>query len=244
MTFAGFPSSGRATAIPSVFFSDVLPRLADDPAVVGVALYAFNALMAKRGFPRELTVEELLADAGLAAYLKRSGCVSGEDAAETSRVVAGGLGRCVDAGVLLALIEESGDGEREAYLLNTPSDRRAMETARAKGTSTGARIVPFPAAAVDERGIFSLYEQEIGTVTPQIADELIEAEQLYPPEWIERAFKEAAAQNARAWRYVQRILERWAIEGPGHATTERDPAAGERYFRGKYGSILRRRLDG
>ena len=135
MTFAGFPSSGRATAIPSVFFSDVLPQLADDPAVVGVALYAFNALMAKRGFPRELTVEELLADAGLAAYLKRSGCVSGEDAAETSRVVAGGLGRCVDAGVLLALIEESGDGEREVYFLNTPSDRRAMETAPRSDTS-------------------------------------------------------------------------------------------------------------
>ena len=240
MTFAGFPSSGRATAIPSVFFSDVLPQLADDPAVVGVALYAFNALMAKRGFPRELTVEELLADAGLAAYLKRSGCVSGEDAAETSRVVAGGLGRCVDAGVLLALIEESGDGEREVYFLNTPSDRRAMETVQAEGMASG-RIVPFRPALEKKKGVFALYEQEIGTLTPQIVEQLTEAEQLYPGEWIERAFREAAAQNARSWRYVQRILERWAIEGIDDAGSERDAAGGERYYRGKYGRILQER---
>ena len=91
-------------------------------------------------------------------------------------------------------------------------------------------------------GIFSLYESLVGTLSPLIADELTEAERLYPAEWLEAAFREAAAQNARSWRYVSRILERWAIEGPNHATTERSSDTDDRYFRGKYGRILKERL--
>jgi hypothetical protein len=65
---------------------------------------------------------------------------------------------------------------------------------------------------------------------------------LYPAEWLEAAFREAAAQNARSWRYVSRILERWAIEGRSHAKVRGDTSADERYFRGKYGQVLRKRL--
>ena len=67
MTFAGFPARAQATAIPNVFFSDVLPKLANDPAAVGVALYAFNVLMRKRGFPRYVTGDELASEMGLVA---------------------------------------------------------------------------------------------------------------------------------------------------------------------------------
>ena len=44
MTFAGFPSQTQNTAIPHVFFTDVLPRLGHDPMTLGVTLYAFQAL--------------------------------------------------------------------------------------------------------------------------------------------------------------------------------------------------------
>ena len=101
-----------------------------------------------------------------------------------------------------------------------------------------------PPADAAPPGIFALYESLIGTLSPLIADELTEAERLYPAEWLEAAFREAAAQNARSWRYVTRILERWAIEGRDNAATERDPAGDERYFSGKYGRILKQRLKG
>jgi DnaD/phage-associated family protein len=91
--------------------------------------------------------------------------------------------------------------------------------------------------------VFALYEALIGTMSPLIADELAEAERLYPQEWLEGAFREAAAQNARSWRYVSKILERWAVEGRDHAKTERDPGAESRYLSGKYGAIVRRRLE-
>jgi DnaD/phage-associated family protein len=241
VTFGGFPSRAQATAIPNVFFSDVLPVLADDPAAVGVALHAFNALMRKRGFPRYLTRDELVAEQALGAYLRAAG-VADDQALDAA--VERGLTRCVDAGVLLALrLTDDGGGDQALYFLNSPSDRRGMETVRADGIERG-RVVAFPVPPSAARpGVFAMYEQEIGALTPQIIEELTEAERIYPAEWFERAFREAAAQNARSWRYVQRILERWAIEGPDHATTERDPAGGERYFHGKYGSVLRRRLE-
>ena len=53
----------------------------------------------------------------------------------------------------------------------------------------------------------------MGPITPQIADDLAEAEGLYPAPWIADAFREAAELNKRSWRYIQRILERWHDEG-------------------------------
>jgi len=90
--------------------------------------------------------------------------------------------------------------------------------------------------------IFSLYEQNIGMITPMIAEELKEAEKLYPPQWIEEAFKEAVALNKRSWRYIARILERWASEGKDSGEYKRnikkdDP---DKYIKGKYGHLVKR----
>ena len=35
---------------------------------------------------------------------------------------------------------------------------------------------------------------------------------------MEAAFREAAANNRRSWKYIARILERWKIEGPDYET--------------------------
>jgi len=90
--------------------------------------------------------------------------------------------------------------------------------------------------------IFALYEQNIGMITPMIAEELKEAEKIYPPQWIEEAFKEAVTLNKRSWRYIARILERWASEGKNSGEHRRsikkiDP---DKYIKGKYGHMVRR----
>lgn len=235
MTFAGFPSRAQATAIPNVFFSDVLPRLAPDPRATGAALYAFAALMRKRGFPRYVTADDLASDAGCAAYFAAIGARCDAPAIDAA------LRRACEEGVLLSVVVEAPGGARTLYVLNAPADRRGLEAIR-RGDIDLGRVVP-AAAATPRPGVFALYESLVGTLSPLVADELAEAERLYPAEWLEAAFREAAAQNARSWRYVSRILERWAVEGPDHAKTERDPAGDERYFAGKYGRILRQRLD-
>ena len=233
--FSGFPANAEATAIPKVFFTDLLPQLADDVVALGITLYAFKALQSKRGSPRYITLDELLADSAVAAFLAGAGV-------EMAKVL-NELQRAVDLGILLPLTVER-EGERhELYFLNAPADRRGMEAVRSGSVDLG-RIVQAPRAQSAERStIFSLYEALIGSISPLIADELTEAERLYPAEWLDAAFREAAAQNARSWRYVSRILERWTIEGPNYATTERDSAGDGRYFDGKYGRILKRRLD-
>jgi DNA replication protein len=90
--------------------------------------------------------------------------------------------------------------------------------------------------------IFTLYEQNIGMITPMIAEELKEADKIYPPQWIEEAFKEAVTLNKRSWRYIARILERWANEGKDSGEYKRnikkdDP---DKYIKGKYGHLVQR----
>ena len=90
--------------------------------------------------------------------------------------------------------------------------------------------------------IFALYEHNIGIITPMIAEELKEAEKIYPLQWIEEAFKEAVALNKRSWRYVARILERWATEGKDSGEYKRDVKKNgpDKYVKGKYGHLVKR----
>jgi DNA replication protein len=90
--------------------------------------------------------------------------------------------------------------------------------------------------------VFTLYEQNIGMITPMIAEELKEAEKLYPPQWIEEAFKEAVTLNKRSWRYIARILERWTNEGKDSGEYRRDikKDGPDKYIKGRYGHLVQR----
>jgi len=252
--FPGFPSRARSTPIPDVFFTDLLPHLTErgDLAVV---LGAFHALAGKKGFPRYITRADLSAEPALAAGAENRSLPAellrenaklpfnsdSAPAAAAPDIITRGLTRAVELGILLPLTIEREGEPLDLYFLNAPADRRGLEAVRTGTVDLGAVVRQQPASP-PRSNIFTLYESLVGTPSPLIADELSEAERLYPPEWLEAAFREAASQNARSWRYVSRILERWAIEGPDHATTERS-AAEDRYFRGKYGKILKQRLQ-
>jgi DNA replication protein len=66
---------------------------------------------------------------------------------------------------------------------------------------------------VERPNIFVLYEQNIGLLSPLIADELKDAADHFPMEWIESAFREALQHNKRKWSYIRAILRRWETEG-------------------------------
>jgi len=232
--FAGFAAGSRALAIPEAFVTQVLPLL-DGPSLA-TAVCAFRILHHHRGFPRHLTSAELAADPSLAAFLAKND--SGEQA------LAGAVERLVATGMLLRLPVERGGRREELLFLNTPADRRAMALVRQRRVDLGEPVPP-EAAGPPSPDVFALFEENVAPLTPLVAQELAEAAERYPREWLEAAIREAAAQRARSWRYVARILERWAVEGPDDETVERDsPDDLERYFSGKYGRILRERLDG
>ena len=61
--------------------------------------------------------------------------------------------------------------------------------------------------------IFRVYEQEIGVLTPMIADALRDAETTYPSDWIKAVIHEAAKNNKRNWKYCEAIVKRWQAQG-------------------------------
>ena len=65
---AGFANSGLATAIPSQFFSRILPQI-EAPEELVVSVYFFFAQQLKRRSPRYVKKRELAADATLARSL-------------------------------------------------------------------------------------------------------------------------------------------------------------------------------
>jgi hypothetical protein len=48
--------------------------------------------------------------------------------------------------------------------------------------------------------------------------------------------------NKRNWRYIAVIMERWATEGKGSGTSQRDTKKTDpdKYVKGKYGHMVRR----
>ena len=228
----GFPEKAEVVPVPSLYITGVAPALRDI-AELKVTLYIFWLLSRRRGYPPLVTFDEL-------SYTG----ITGDDRPE-NETLSTALAGAVEHGVLLSITFEQGDRVETAYCVNTPANKQAFDKIR-----TGEIVLPdlIPVKGPDEkalpvRDIYSLYEQNIGMITPMVADKLKEAEESYSAEWIEEAFKEAVLNNKRNWKYIERILERWAIEGKDdgksgrYSKKERDP---NRFVRGKYGHMVER----
>ena len=214
-TFKGFPAGAKATVVPSIFFSELLPQI-EDASELRVTLYAFYALGRRHGYPRFVTERELRAEGPLLASLG-----DGTEA-EPLQQLAKGLALAVERGSLLRLEVEQNETQEALFTTNTPANRRAFEQIRDGRIALG-RALPQEASppAPQRDNVFHLYEENIGPLTPLVAEELKEAEQLYPYEWLEEALREAALQNKRSWRYAAAILQRWATEGRTRETAGR-----------------------
>ncbi len=238
MPFQGFPSGGRVeyASIPKVFFSALLPQITDI-AELKTTLYVIAALYAKKGYPRYVGYSELLGSGALVSGLK----TENENPEQTLQRA---LQLAVGRGTFISVPLEK-DGQADAiYLLNTESDRQAVERIKTgEITLAGARAVPaVPAPAEAPPDIYTLYEQNVGLLSPLIADELKDAEGRYPQEWLRDAIKEAALHNKRSIKYIVKILENWSAEGRSDGTYQRDTqkTGPDKYVKGKYGHIVQR----
>lgn len=229
--FAGFPAgSMKFTPLPNLFFSAVLPQI-EDLAELKVTLHVVWILHQKKGFPRYVTLQELAADATLIGGLKKAGCA---DESSIRRALALAEAR----GTFLHLAVEAGGEAQDLYFLNTAKGREVLRKLRSGELDIGQITGPPHEAAitVERPNIITLYEQNVGLLTPIIVDELREAEKLYPADWIDDAFRQAVEYNRRNWRYIRRILERWAVEGRSDEKDWRDNkrvSDQRRYHRGQ-----------
>ncbi len=232
--FDGFPNTVRSTPVPNPLFGPLLEQI-DDLAELKATLRAIFLLHEKKGYPRFLALDELLADRTLVTALSKGGAPDHE-------AIERALTRAVERGTLISAVIEAeheaspqasqrssiqGEGKRRrVFALNTETDRNALARERDRVSqspippdASGLRSVrsspqsPPWEAATERPNIYALYEDNIGLLSPMIAEQLREAEQMYPAEWIADAFKEAVSLNKRSWRYIARILETWEREG-------------------------------
>jgi len=234
--FSGFPTRMEFTPIPNVFFSRLLSQISDI-AELKTTLHIFWSLYHKRGYPRFVTHSELLGNASLMSSLK-------EGAKSPAEVLRNVLEMAIKRGTVLHVVVDRDGTPEDVYFLNTESDSQIVTKIRnGEFRLPGLKAVGQAYIETEEQpDIFTLYEQNIGMLTPMIADELVEAEKLYPEAWIRDAIKEAVNQNKRKWNYISAILERWSAEGRSNGTYRRDfkKTDPDKYIRGKYGHMVRR----
>ena len=234
--FSGFPARMEFTPVPNLFINSLMPQISDITELK-VTLHLFAALYRKRGYPRFITHDELLGNASLMTSLKQEG--------EPTEVLRRGLDMAIERGTVLRVVLNRADRPEEVYFLNSEADRQVVTRIQnGEFALTGLKAArPVAETGLEEQpNVFALYEENIGMLTPMIADELREAEKLYPEGWIKDAIGEAVNLNKRSWRYIARILERWASEGRGAKTGERGTGKTDRdkYSQQKYGHLFQR----
>lgn len=229
--FPGFSNPvGRLTPIPDQFFEDLLPAI-DDLAELKVTLAVMRFAARKSGRNRYVTGEELLADDSLLEGLPKQGKTAREALFEA-------LERAAARGTLLRVDQQGGHPDEAFYFVNSPQGRAAVEAITAgQWSPEGARD---PGDLAPNRpNIYRLYEQNIGMLTPLLAESLAEAEAEYPAEWIEDAIRIAVANNVRRWRYIEAILEEWSTKGRNEREDRRDlEASRQKYTRGRYSEFI------
>ena len=129
-------------------------------------------------------------------------------------IIAKGLQHALQLGILLQHVNFQNEIE---YTLCYPTTTTYHDVSQVISTDNNK----YPQRSNDSSGIFQLYEENIGLLTPLIAESLTEADRRYPSQWIREAFKEAVSRNKRSWIYISRILERWFIEGKSHGNARK-----------------------
>lgn len=201
VSFTGFSEGKlRSVRIPEQLFRELLMDM-DDAGELRLVLYVFWRLEHMEGSFRYLPWSAIVGDRVL---LKSYGSQTELEAA---------LELAVRRGVLLKAKLPFEDGEETLIFLNNARGQAAIRAiGRGDWRLTGDERQPL-AVYAERPNIFTLYESNIGTLTPMIAEALQDAEKTYPAEWIEDAIRISVENNKRNWRYVEAILKRWQEGG-------------------------------
>jgi len=206
-----------AIAIPRAFFADLLPQITDI-SELHVSLSFFRLLDDENTVDAPISEQRILRDQLLREALKVVGSPN-----EPTRRIETGLDLAIGRGTICRFAAEKGSNRQTWYYLNTPANQALIAA-----MSRGAIAPPLalwngdepPTVSPERPNVFRLYEQNIGLLTPLIADHLVSALESYPQIWIEDAINEAVSYNRRSWRYIQRILEQWSTQGRGDSDRE------------------------
>lgn len=227
--FKGFSDSESFTQLPDTFFQQLLPEIGDR-AELKVTLFFLWQAQHMEGPYRALRQEDFDSDAlGL-----------------STDEIAYGLKKAVQRGTILKVEQDA----EMVYFLNSPRGRSATEVVKKEEKPEAEEPVQAEARevqeiqstpAVDRPNTFKLYEENIGPLTPMIADMIKDAETTYSQEWVIEALEIAVSKNIRSWKYAEAILKRWKEQGKDERKDRQDAVKGsERYTQSEFEEYLNR----
>ncbi len=194
--------------IPREFLTERI-ALIDDPAELHVTLAVFRLASESGSIPPAVSEDDVLRDGVLARTFHED-----RKSSKLSQRIRRGLQYATARDSILQIVLKTEGHEERWYVPASAEHRAALETVLLE---PGA----WPVAGIEATivatapSVFSLYEKNIGMLTPLLTDQIETAMELYPLEWIEDAIREAVTYNKRNWRYVQRVLENWSVNGRG-----------------------------
>ena len=216
--FKGFTNTETFTRMPDAFFRQLLQKITDADELK-VTLYALWRIEHIEGKFRALRETDFDAQAlGL-----------------TADEIAAGLDKAQKRGSILKF-------QREAdvvYFLNSPAGRAAAEAfTKGQWQESAANLSML---LIERPNIFKLYEENIGPLTPLIADALKDAEATYSDVWVADAIERAVKRNVRNWQFIQAALKYRKEKGHVEKQDTRDnQKAGKQRFDRKIEQLRRR----
>ena len=179
--FKGFTDSETFTQVPNGFFRQLLKQI-EDAAELKVTLYFLWRIEHMDGPFRALSESDF----------------STTDLGLTADEIRLGLEKAVERGSLLKVQK----GVKGYFLLNSPRGRAALQVLE---SGMWNPEIAGSAPLMERPNIFKLYEENIGPLTPLIADALKDAEETYSDEWI--AEHKLAVKKQRSGRYCRGDLK-------------------------------------
>lgn len=222
-TFKGFVNGkSRLISLPAEVFSELLP-LIDDVDEMRLTLFALWALQQK--------------DQDAYRYLRLADFTA-PTAVEMHNLTGAALDitlvRCVQRGTLLrAELNET------LYFANSPAGRTALQQIEAGAWRPGDN--ENPVQILPERpSVYRLYEENIGALTPLIAEDLKDTETEFGIEWLTEAIQISVQREKRSLRYIRAILESWKKEGKREISEGHAQPDSKRSVSGKYADFFER----
>ncbi len=237
--FDGFQENEESKVwLPEAFFSELLP-LVDDLAELKVTLFCLWALRQKDGSLRYLRRRDFAENDALMA-----GLAAVHPDADPDIVLDITLQQTIERGTLLAAEVKLPAGDEVLYFVNTPQGRATIEQIHEGKWQPRDQYNPVELLPA-RPNIFRLYEENIGPLgSALLMEELKDAVEEYPSTWIEEAIKIAVERNARNWRYIRAILERWKADGKDRGLAEKyGEQDSSKYISGKFAAFITYKPD-
>ena len=231
-----FKTGQKIIPVPAQLFTEILPGL-HDQSQLRATLYAWYAIASRGGGQRYVYLSQLLTDPVLLSWFIHLDGKNG---------IRRGLEQSCKDGIFLEL---QIDGHNKILTPNDESGARLMTDLKAdlaaqdNNSGTSSTHADYEKSVLSD--VIKKYENEIGLLTPAIAEMIAIAEQKYPTAWILEALDIAAQSNARSWKYVSAILARWKDEGKNNDNTKTAGFSSQQSGRGRnrYDSVIQKRAD-